>query len=160
MQPVIFVTAAQPAQTAQAAQTASRVDRLSLVLEVSSGEIVKVEAMDSTGQRRELSQSEIGELAKANRRDGVEQLIERSFEAGLASVLPGGEDGVDDDSETEDEAGLRRILLKPLMENSVALRLLRPEALQRAIVQSLIGGVVGSGKSDSELPNVGRNAAN
>jgi len=70
--------------------------------------------------------------------------------------LPAGEDGSDDNSETEDETGLRRIMLKSLMEDSVAAQLLQREALRRAIVRSLIGDVGGeseSQKSDRAAPN-------
>jgi hypothetical protein len=86
-----------------------------------------------------------------NRGSGVEALVERAFEAGIASLLDG-EDGKEDERETEDEAGVRRILLKPLMQRTFAARALRREVLRRAIVQSLIQDLNGSGESESESP--------
>ena len=55
-----------------------------------------------------------------------------------------------DEDETEDEAGVRRILLKPLMERTFAARALRRDVLRRAIVQSLIQDLNGSGESENE----------
>jgi hypothetical protein len=124
--------------------------RLSFTLDASTGEIVKIESMDSAGQRRELSKAERQDLAKESRGVGVEELLERAFEAGIPSLLDD-EDEKEDESETEDEAGVRRILLKPLMERAFA-RGLQREALRRAIVQSLIQDIISSGESESEPP--------
>jgi hypothetical protein len=125
--------------------------RLAFTFDASSGEIVKTENVDSAGQRRELSKAERQELAKEGHGEGVEALLERAFEAGIASLLDD-EDGKEDESETEDEAAVRRILLKPLMERTFAARALRREVLRRAIVQSLIQDVVSFGESESEPP--------
>ena len=73
------------------------------------------------------------------------------FEAGIASLLDE-EDRKEDDRETEDEAGVRRILLKPLMERTFAAGALKREVLRRAIVQSLIQDINRSGESESESP--------
>jgi hypothetical protein len=73
------------------------------------------------------------------------------FEAGIASLLDD-EDRQEDERETEDEAGVRRILLKPLMERTFAARALKRDNLRRAIVQSLIQDVNSSGESESESP--------
>jgi hypothetical protein len=125
--------------------------RLAFTFDASSGEIVKAENVDSAGQRRELSKAERQDLAKEAHGDGVEALLERAFEAGIASLLDE-EDRKEDESETEDEAGVRRILLQPLMERTFVARALRREVLRRAIVQSLIQDVVSSGESESEPP--------
>ncbi len=61
---------------------ASPLDRLALLLDVATGEILKIEAMDSSGQRGELSQNERLEPTKVSRGEAVEKLIGRSFEAG------------------------------------------------------------------------------
>jgi hypothetical protein len=77
-------------------------------------------------------------------------LVERAFEAGIGCILDGEDE--DDESETEDEAGLRRILLKPLMEGSTAARAMRRETLRHAIVQTLIRDIdiSRSGDANSE----------
>jgi hypothetical protein len=140
---------AEPKKSASTTGEAPRVDRLALTLDANTGEVLKFEAVDAAGQHRELSQSERLELAKARRGEAVEELIERSFEAGLACLV-GGADGPEDETETEDEAGFRRLLLRPLIEKSVVARSLRRDALRQAIVRSLIRDVVGDLEPESE----------
>ena len=125
--------------------------RLAFTLDTSTGEIIKIESGDSAGQRRELSKAEKLDLAKEHRSVGVEALLERAFEAGIASLLDD-EDRKEDESETEEEAGVRQILLQPLMERTVAARALRRDVLRQAIVQTLIRDIVSSGDSESETP--------
>ena len=124
-------------------------DRLAITLNSDTGEILKYEAVDAAGGRRELSQNEKLELAKIRRGEAVEDLIERSFEAGLACLL-GGADGPEDENETEEDARFRRALLRPLMEESVVGPRLRRDALRRAIVRSLIRDVLGSPEPETE----------
>jgi hypothetical protein len=109
----------------------------------SNGEILKFESVDAVGNRRELSKTEISDVAKQIRGPGVEELLEGAFEAGIACLLDG-EDRKDDGAETEDEAGVRRILLDSLMEGSAAARAMRPEVLREAIVRTLIHNVTRS----------------
>jgi len=141
---------AESAKSAATTQVPSS-RRLAFTLDASTGEIVKTENVDSAGQRRELSKTERQDLAKESGGVGVEGLLERAFEAGIASLLDD-EDGKEDESETEDEAGVRRILLKSLMERTFAARALRREVLRQAIVQTLIQDVTSSGESESEPP--------
>ena len=124
-------------------------DRLAITLNSDTGEILKYEAVDAAGGRRELSQNERLELAKIRRGEAVEDLIERAFEAGLACLL-GGADGPEDENETEEDARFRRALLRPLMEKSVVGPRLRRDALRRAIVRSLIRDVLGSPEPETE----------
>jgi len=124
-------------------------DRLAITLDSDTGEILKYEAVDAAGGRRELSQNERLELAKIRRGEAVEDLIERGFEAGLACLL-GGADGPEDENETEEDASFRRALLRPLMEKSVVAPTLRRAALRRAIVRSLIRDVLGSPEPETE----------
>ena len=124
-------------------------DRLAITLDSDTGEILKYEAVDAAGGRRELSQNERLELAKIRRGEAVEDLIERAFEAGLACLL-GGADGPEDENETEEDAKFRRALLRPLMEKSVVGPRLRRDALRRAIVRSLIRDVLGSPEPETE----------
>jgi hypothetical protein len=125
--------------------------RLAFTLDTSTGEIIKIESGDSAGQRRELSKAEKLDLAKEHRGVGVEALLERAFEAGVASLLDD-EDGKEEESETEEEAGVRQVLLQHLMERTFAARALRREVLRQAIVQTLIRDIVSSGESESETP--------
>jgi hypothetical protein len=141
---------AEPAKSASNAQTPPP-RRLAFTFDASTGEIVKAENVDSGGQRRELSKAEKQDLAKEHSGAGVDALVERAFEAGIASLLDD-EDSKEDERETEDEAGVRRILLKPLMERTFAARALKREVLRRAIVHSLIQDLNSSGDSENEPP--------
>jgi hypothetical protein len=142
---------AETAKSPPPAQAASNTERLALTLDTSTGEIIKVENLDPGGQRRELSNTEKANLAKQTRGAGVEALLERAFEAGIACVLDD-EDRKEDESETEDEAGVRRILLNALMERTGAARAMQKEILRQAIVQTLIQEVAGSVGSETEPP--------
>ena len=143
-------TQAAGAQAANA-QAATRSERLAFTLDVNSGEIVKIESVDSAGHRRELSTTERQDLAKERPGGGVEALLERAFEAGIGCLLDD-EDGKEDESETEDEAGVRRILLKPLMEGTYARWALRREVLRQAIVKTLINDLISPEESESAPP--------
>ena len=140
---------AEPGRPDPSAQEARHADRLAFTLDADTGEILKYEAVDAAGGRRELSQNERLELAKIRRGEAVEDLIERGFEAGLACLL-GGADGPEDESETEEDASFRRALLRPLIEKSLVARALRRDALRRAIVRSLISDVLGSPEPETE----------
>jgi len=142
---------AEPAKPASTTQAAPRSQRLAFTLDTSTGEISKIENVDSSGQRRELSKPERLDLAKEYRGVGVEALLERAFEAGIASLLDD-ENGKEDESETEEEAGVRQVLLQPLMERTFAAHAMRREVLRQAIVQSLIRDVTSPGESESEPP--------
>ena len=141
---------AEPGKSASSAQ-ASPSRRLGFTLDASTGEIIKIENVDSAGQRHELSKAEKQDLAKERLGGGVEALLERAFEAGVACLLDD-EDGEEEESETEEEAGVRRVLLQHLMERTLAARALRREVLRQAIVQTLIRDVTSSGESESEPP--------
>lgn len=115
----------------------SRSDRFAVTLDAKTGTIIQIEGIDSTGARHELSKDEKAKLARDNGRVGLEELLEQAFEAGIACVL-GGEDESVEAKEPDEDADLRRILLKPLIDESPAARLMRRDVLDRAIVETLI----------------------
>jgi hypothetical protein len=141
------------AEPAKASNThaGARSERLAFTLDATSGEIIKVENVDSAGQRRELAKPERQELAKERAGVGVEALIEGAFEAGIGCLLGSG-DRKEDEGEPEDEPGVRSILLKSLMEGTSAARAVRREVLRQAIIQTLIQDAAGSGEPESEPP--------
>ena len=106
-------------------------------IDVSTAQVVKLEAEDASGARHELSDDEKASLAQAGTEGGLEQLVERAFEAGIDCVLGDGE-REDRADEPADEAELRQLLLTPLIEHSPAKRLMQREALSRAILGTLI----------------------
>ena len=105
-------------------------------IDASTGQVVKLEAEDASGERHELSDEEKAGLAQAGRAGDLEQFVERAFEAGIACVLGG--ESEDKAEEPADEAELRHLLLTPLIEHSPARRLLQREVLSRAILGTLI----------------------
>ena len=106
-------------------------------IDASTGQVVRLEAEDASGARHELSDEEKASLAHAGTVDDLEQFVERAFEAGIDCVLGGGE-REDKADEPADEAELRHMLLTPLIEHSPARRLMQREALNRAILGTLI----------------------
>jgi hypothetical protein len=119
---------------ASSSEQAARPERFAFTMDAKTGEIIQIESIDAAGARRELSKDEKASLATGNGRPGLEQIIEQAFEAGIACLL-GGEDEPD---EAKEEAELRHILLKPLIDESSAAGLMRPDVLDRAIVETLI----------------------
>ena len=137
------------AQGTKSSTTASDLsDLLTLTIDVKTGQIVKIESVDSTGAHHELSDEEKANLARQKNKSTVEAIIEQAFEAGIASVLGDGgeeEDLEEEDSiESEKDANLRQLLLRPLIENSAAKRLIRRDVLSRAILKTLIDHDPGS----------------
>jgi hypothetical protein len=107
---------------------------VSVTMDTATGAVVRVEAVEPGGARHALSDEDRERLAGAAR-DSMEGLVERAFEAGIACVLGSEADEAED---AEDDAPLRRLLLQPLIEHSVAQKLLRREVLDRAALASLI----------------------
>lgn len=120
-----------------ASDQTTRPDRFAVTLDAKTGAIIQIEGIDATGARHELSKDEKATLAKDNGHAGLEELLEQAFEAGIACVL-GGEDEPGEAKEPKADADLRRILLKPLIDESPAARLMRRDVLDRAIVETLI----------------------
>ena len=135
-------------KSASTAQSAPRPHHLAFTLDGTTGEVVKLETVDPSGHRHELSQSEKVELEKQTPAASLESLLEEAFEAGLACVL-GEEDEQESSSETADEADVRRILLKPLMEGGSAARMMRREVLRQAIVRTMIQDIIKQADSRS-----------
>jgi len=151
---------AEPQESGAAA--APLPERLLVTLDTTSGGVIKLETADTNGGPRELTNAERVDLARKFR-GGVDALLERAFEAGVAALLD--EDGAgrsrgekDDRDETEEEAGVRRVLLEPLLAETFASAAARREAIRKAILQSLIEDVASQAKRDAEAPNAERAA--
>jgi len=122
----------------QATETGQSAGKLfTFTIDASTAQIVRLEAEDASGKRHELSDEEKASLAQAGSEGSLEQFVERAFEAGIDCVLGGGE-REDRAEEPADEAELRQLLLTPLIEHSPARRLMQREALNRAILGTLI----------------------
>jgi len=120
------------------AQSAGKL--FTFTIDATTAQVVKLETEDASGARHELSDEEKASLAQAGTEGSLEQIVERAFEAGIDCVLGDGEreNRADEPAEPADEAELRHLLLTPLIEHSPAKRLMQREALNRAILGSLI----------------------
>jgi hypothetical protein len=118
-------------------------DLLTFTIQARTGQIVKIESVDSTGAHRELSDEEKSNLAKEKSKTTIEDMLERAFEAGIACVL-GDADGEDDPSESAKDAELRRLLLRPLLDEGAAKLLMQRDILSRAMLTTLIQNATSS----------------
>jgi hypothetical protein len=117
-------------------------DLLTVTIHAKTGQIVKIERVNGS-HAHQLTDKEKASLAKESGRATLEAIIEQAFEAGIASVLGDGGDE-EDPIESERDANLRHLLLRPLIENSAAKRLIRRDVLSRAILKTLIDHDTGS----------------
>jgi hypothetical protein len=121
----------------RADQPVHRLMTVTITIDAESAEVVRVEGVDATGARRELSDDEKASLMKEGRDERVTALVEQAFEAGIASVL-----GIEEEEETTQEspedAEFRRQLLAPLLERSGLRHLTERPALNRAILGTLM----------------------
>jgi len=124
----------------------SSLDLLTITIHAKTGQIVKIERVGGPDAPHELSTEEKASLAKESGRATLEAIVEQAFEAGIASVLGDGSDEEDseDSIESKKDANLRHLLLRPLIENSSAKRLIRRDVLGRAILKTLIDHDSGS----------------
>ena len=132
-----------------ASEPAPHPDLLTLTIHAKTGRTVKIESVDGTGTRHELSEEERANLAKEAGNATLEAMVEQAFEAGIACVLGDGA-GEDGSPEPEEDAKLRRLLLQPLIEHSTARRLMQRDVLSRAILGTLIRHAVSSPKPAPE----------
>ena len=118
-------------------------DLLTVTIDTKTGQIIKIEGANGSRAQHELSDEEKASLAKKMGRATLEAIIEEAFEAGVACGL-GEEADEDEPVESEKDANLRHLLLRPLIENSAAKRLMRRDVLNRAILKTLIGHGTGA----------------
>jgi hypothetical protein len=118
---------------------------LAFTIDASTAQIVKLVSLDASGASHELSEDEKASLATAASKDRLAGVLEQAFEAGIACAMGEGvaedlaEDVAEDKAkESEEDAELRHLLLKPLIEHSAAKDLMKPEVLNRAILDTLI----------------------
>jgi hypothetical protein len=125
-------TAQKEEKMTEIAQSAEKL--FTFTIDANTARVVKLETLDASGVRHELSDDEKASLAKEGTNGGLEEFVEQAFEAGIACVLGSDEEA----DESGEEAELRHLLLTPLIEHSPAKRLIQREALNRAILGTLI----------------------
>jgi hypothetical protein len=126
--------AAKPSAKAAPAAASAAATHVAFTVDVATGAVVRVEAVEPNGARHALSEEDTQKLA-GTARETMEGIIERAFEAGIACVLGNDPDEAED---AEEDAPLTRLLLRPLIDHSAARRLMRRDVLDRAALASLI----------------------
>jgi hypothetical protein len=117
-------------------QPVNRLMTVTITIEADSGEVVRIEGVDATGSRHELTDEEKASLMKERHEERLGALVEQAFEAGIATVL--GREDDETTEETQEDAELRRELLAPLLEESGLGQLTERTVLNRAILGTLI----------------------
>lgn len=136
---------AEPEATKTGRSTAIKADQpvprlmtVTITIDADSAEVVRVEGVDASGARHELSDEEKTNIIKERRDERLAELVEQAFEAGIASVL-GVEEGEEETTqESPEDTEFRRQLLAPLIERSAVRRLTERVALNRAMLGTLI----------------------
>ena len=116
------------AKESQAAKPkAIEAEQLVFTLCVATGQIVKVETVDSAGKRHEVPTDEAVELAGKDDMKGIETVLDDAFEAGIISMLDPESDAEEsnESDETAEDLRLRRELLTLIIGSEVRRRLLR-----------------------------------
>jgi hypothetical protein len=103
-------------------------------LNATKGEILKVERIDKSGQRRELNEEDLAALSGGEEVDELEAGLEEAYGAGILAAL--GEE--DEDDEDEEETALRRLVLARLLGRRMVRRGLRRLVLRRALRRRLL----------------------
>lgn len=112
-------------------------DLFAFTIDASTGQITRLEKVDSTGARRHLSEQDKASLQASKFSHTLEAIVEQAFEAGIACAIGNG-DEKDEAPELEDEAEVRRTLLLPLMERSRTTTLLQRSVLGHAILATAL----------------------
>lgn len=121
---------------ASAPEQAASPNLVALTVDAGSGRIITIERVDAAGARHPLSEEEKARLAGTQSKPTLQGVVEQAFEAGIECVL--GDAGPKEAAESKEDAELSRILLRSLIERSGAGRLLQRDALNLAIVGTLI----------------------
>jgi hypothetical protein len=119
-------------------QPVHRLMTVTITIDADSAEVVRVEGVDATGARHELSDDEKSSFIQERRDERVAALVEQAFEAGIASVLGVGDEEEEKTPESPADAEFRRQLLAPLIERSGLGNLRERPLLNRAILGTLI----------------------
>jgi hypothetical protein len=118
-------------------------------IDASTGQITRLEKVDSAGARRPLSEQDKAGLQPGPTWPTLEAIIEQAFEAGVDCVL-GNEDEKDEAQESEDEVEVRRILLLPLMERGRMMALRQRSVLGQAILATALQQITAPHTSEAE----------
>src|SRR5215470_4933600 len=117
--------------------SATQPELFTITFNAGTGEVVRFERIDANGVRQDLSESDRARLAAEENEGRLGGILEQAFEAGISCVL-GGRANLDDERESEEEAELRRLLLRQLIQHSTAARYMHRDVMSRAALRTLI----------------------
>jgi hypothetical protein len=125
----------QPPRPAQSEET----EQLVVTVRPSKGEVLMVERMEKSGQRREISAEEFAALAGEDEAEDIGAALEEAYAAGIVDAL-GGEDVEDEDEEDEEaENAVRELILGRAAGRLLLRRSVRRIILRRALRRRLLG---------------------
>jgi hypothetical protein len=124
-------------KTSSSAEQPAANNLIAFTVDADTGRVVKIESVDAAGEHHELSEDVRASLARKPVNATVEAVVEQAFEAGIDVVLGSPGEGENPEADEED-ADLRRVLLRSLIRHSPAKRLVQRDVLAQAIVGSLI----------------------
>jgi len=116
---------------------ATQPELFTITFNAGTGEVVRFERIDANGVRQDLSENDRARLAAEENEGRLGGILEQAFEAGISCVL-GGRANLDDERESEEEAELRRMLLRQLIQHSPAARYMHRDVMSRAALRTLI----------------------
>jgi len=124
---------------AEAVGSVEEIEQLVVTFNATMGEIVKVEKVDKSGKRQELTEEECAKLAGQDEVEEVEAALEEAFEAGVAVVLGDEEDEDYAEDDDDEERALRQLLIGRLLgRHPVRRRLLQQLLLRRLLLRRLL----------------------
>ena len=138
-----------PRNAPPASPAAAEPQRLSITLDLATGQVDDMEIVAADGARRELSRQERSALAGDKGGPSLEAIVEQAFAAGIEYVLGDG-DAADEEPQSEAE----HALLRPMIQHSAARRLMRREVLRRAVLGHLVR-TAGPARAEGAKPTAG-----
>lgn len=124
-----------------------------VTIKASDGAILRIEAVDTEGTRRDLSPGEAARLLDGRQKPTVEGLVLEAFEAGIACVLDEKPDaGAADEAsgESKEDVAFYDELLGDLIQRSPAKRLLKRDVLNIALLGTIISEAPGAPTAGAE----------
>jgi len=129
--PKASASEAEPPKASAKDAEPSRPERLALTIDPATGEVDLIEAVGAGGVRRKLGPKDRARLAGERAGGSLEAIVEQAFLAGMEYVL-----GDDEDDSAPSEA--EHELLRPLIRQSAARRLMQPGVLRQAALEDLL----------------------
>jgi len=114
-------------------------EQLVVTVSPSKGEILLVERMEKSGQRREISAEEFATLAGEDEAEDLGAALEEAYAAGIVDAL--GEEDAEEEDESEEDAenALRQVILGRAAGRLLLRRTVRRLILRRALRRRLLG---------------------